>query len=182
MHGLHLVVPGIFLAGLFVAGLLHVGEVGEFDAGHTRMTDWVLIGLLAVFLAGIVISRSRTAAVVLVGGAGFVVGAWYFLLGAVDVGMTQLLVEILTVVVLVLVLRKLPKRFHRVSRSRTALAAVIALAFGAMAFVATYALTGRRGQSDAALWYLEETYETVGAVNIVNSILVDFRAWTPSGS
>lgn len=176
MHGLHLVVPGIFLAGLFVAGLLHVGEVGEFDAGHTRMTDWVLIGLLAVFLAGTVISRSRTAAVVLTGGAGFVVGAWYFLLGAVDVGMTQLLVEILTVVVLVLVLRKLPKRFHRVSRSRTALAAVIALAFGTMAFVATYALTGRRGQSDAALWYLEETYETVGAVNIVNSILVDFRA------
>lgn len=81
------------------------------------MTDWVLIGLLAFFLLGTVITQSRTAAVVLAGGAGFVVGAWYFALGAVDVGMTQLLVEILTVVVLVLVLRKLPRKFHQVSRS-----------------------------------------------------------------
>lgn len=176
MHGLHLVAPGIPLACLFVAGLLYVGDVGEFDAGHTRLTDWVLIGLLVIFLLGIVSSKSRTAAVVLAGGAGFVVSAWYFLLGAVDVGMTQLLVEILTVVVLVLVLRKLPKRFHQVSKSRTVVSTVVALTFGTMAFVAAYALTGRRGQSDAAIWYLEETYETVGALNIVNSILVDFRA------
>ena len=176
MHGLHLTVPGIFLGGLFVAGLLHVGDVGSFDAGHTRMTDWVLIGLLAFFLIGTVISQSRTAAVVLAGGAGFVVGAWYFALGAVDVGMTQLLVEILTVVVLVLVLRKLPRRFHQVPRRRTVLAAVVALGFGAMAFTATFALTGRRGQSPAAEWYLSETYEEAGAINTVNSILVDFRA------
>ncbi|GFZ81887.1 DUF4040 family protein [Nesterenkonia alkaliphila] len=176
IHGLHLAVPGIFLGGIFVAGVLNVGEVGSFSEGHTRMTDWVLIGLLAVFLLGTVIAESRTAAVVLAGGAGFVVGAWYFALGAVDVGMTQLLVEILTVVVLVLVLRKLPRKFHKVSKTRTAVAATVALAFGTMAFVGTFALTGRRGQSAAAQWYLEETYETVGAVNTVNSILVDFRA------
>ncbi|WP_245554879.1 DUF4040 family protein [Nesterenkonia alba] len=175
MHGLHLTVPGIFLAGLFIAGVLHVGDVGSFDPGHTLMTDWVLIGLLAIFLVGTVISQSRTAAAVLAGGAGFVVGAWYFALGAVDVGMTQLLVEILTVVVLVLVLRKLPRRFHAVSRRRTVVSAVVAVAFGAMAFIATFALTGRRGQSPAAEWYLTETYDVVGAVNTVNSILVDFR-------
>ncbi|NLS10671.1 DUF4040 family protein [Nesterenkonia sp. MY13] len=176
MHGLHLAVPGLFLIGIFVAGLLHVGDVGSFTEGHTRMTDWVLIGLLAIFLLGTVLAESRTAAVVLAGGAGFVVGAWYFALGAVDVGMTQLLVEILTVVVLVLVLRKLPRKFHKVSKTRTTVAIVVALVFGAMAFIATYALTGRRGQSPAAEWYLEETYETVGALNTVNSILVDFRA------
>ncbi|WP_258933795.1 DUF4040 domain-containing protein [Nesterenkonia pannonica] len=176
MHALHLTVPGILLAAIFVAGLLHVGDVGSFDAGHTVMTDWVLIGLLAIFLLGSVMSASRTAAAVLVGGAGFVVGAWYFALGAVDVGMTQLLVEILTVVVLVLVLQKLPRKFHRVSRGRTVVSAVIALAFGLMAFIAAFALTGRNGQSDAGEWYLTETYEAVGALNTVNSILVDFRA------
>ena len=176
MHGLHLSVPGIFLAVIFVAGVLFVGDVGQLDAGHTRPTDWVLIATLTIFLLGAVLSKSRTAAVVLTGGAGFVVGAWYFALGAVDVGMTQLLVEILTVVVLVLVMRKLPRTFHRVSRTRTVVSATVALAFGAMAFIATFALTGRRGQSPIAQWYLDETYETVGAVNIVNSILVDFRA------
>ena len=176
MHGLHLSLPGIFLAAIFVAGVLYVGDVGGLDPGHTRPTDWVLIGVLAIFLIGAVTAQSRTAAVVLTGGAGFVVGAWYFALGAVDVGMTQLLVEILTVVVLVLVLRKLPRSFHKVPRTRTVVSATVALAFGAMAFIATFALTGRRGQSPIAEWYLTETYDTVGAVNIVNSILVDFRA------
>ncbi|GAA1813665.1 DUF4040 family protein [Nesterenkonia flava] len=176
MHGLHLTAPGIFLAGLFIAGVLYVGEVGSFTEGHSQPIDWVLIGLLVIFLAGTVITRSRTAAVVLAGGAGFVVGAWYFALGAVDVGMTQLLVEILTVVVLVLVLRKLPRQFHRVSRTRTVVSAVVAIGFGLMAFTATFALMGRSGRSDVSQWYLDSTYDTVGAVNIVNSILVDFRA------
>ncbi|WP_147102739.1 DUF4040 family protein [Nesterenkonia populi] len=176
VHGVHLTVPGIFLFAIFVAGLVHVGDVGSFDPGHTVMADWVLLGLLAIFLLGTVLTSSRTAAAVLAGGAGFVVGAWYFSLGAVDVGMTQLLVEILTVVVLVLVLRKLPRKFHRVSRTRTAISAAVALAFGLMAFIAAFALTGRSGQSDAGEWYLTETYEAVGALNTVNSILVDFRA------
>ncbi|MDZ5076223.1 DUF4040 family protein [Nesterenkonia sp. HG001] len=176
MHGLHLTVPGILLVGIFIAGLMTAPFVGELTPGHTRPTDWVLIGLLVFFLIGTVITQSRTAAVVLAGGAGFVVAAWYFLLGAIDVGMTQLLVEILTVVVLVLVLRKLPKRFHAVSRTRTVVSATVAIGFGVMAFIAAFALTGRRGQSPVAEWYLENTYDATHATNTVNSILVDFRA------
>lgn len=176
MHGLHLTLPGVLLAALCLAALLASPVVGELDPGNTRATDWVLNGMMFLFLLGAVVTLSRTAAAVLAGGAGFMVAAWYFLLGAVDVGMTQLLVEMLTVVVLVLVLRKLPRRFHPVSRSRTAVSAAVALGFGVMAFLATFALMGRRDQSPAAQWYLEETYETAGAVNIVNSILVDFRA------
>ncbi|WP_261624499.1 DUF4040 family protein [Nesterenkonia marinintestina] len=175
-HGLHLGLPGAMLAVLCVAGLVAAPHVGELDPGNTRGTDWVLNGIMFLFLLGAVLTLSRTAAVVLAGGAGFMVGAWYFLLGAVDVGMTQLLVEMLTVVVLVLVLRKLPRRFHRVSKTRTVVSATVAIGFGVMAFLATFALMGRRGQSDAAQWYLEQTYDTVGAENIVNSILVDFRA------
>ena len=176
MHGVHLAAPGILLAGLFIAGVIVAPEVGDFDPGHTQMIDWVLIALLVCFLAGTVITENRAAAVVLTGGAGFVVAAWFFALGAVDVGMTQLLVEILTVVVLVLVLRKLPKRFHKVTRTRRFVSIAVALGFGVMAFAATFALTGRRGQSPVAQWYLENTYDTTGALNVVNSILVDFRA------
>ncbi|WP_010523663.1 DUF4040 family protein [Nesterenkonia sp. F] len=176
VHALHLTLPGIFLLGVLIAGLIASPAVGSPSAGSTRPADWILLTLLAAFLLGTVLSKDRAAAVVLAGGAGFVVASFYFMLGAVDVGITQLLVEILTVVVLVLVLRKLPKRFHRVPRSRTAVSAIVAIAFGAAAFLATYALTGRRGQSDIAQYYQENTYEQTGADNIVNSILVDFRA------
>ncbi len=176
VHGLHLAAPGIFLACLALAGVSVGPALGALDPGHSRAADWILNGLLLVFLLGAVLSRNRAAAVVLAGGAGFVVGAWFFALGAVDVAMTQLLVEMLTVVVLVLVLRKLPRHFHKVSRSRTAVSTVVALSFGVIAFLATFALTGRRGQSPAAEYYLQNTYEITHATNIVNSILVDFRA------
>ena len=184
MHAMHLAPPGLLLAGIFIAGVTAAPFVGEFTPGNTQSTDWILIGLLAVFLLGTVLTQSRTAAVVLVGGAGFVVAAWYFMLGAIDVGMTQLLVEILTVVVLVLVMRKLPKKFHPVKRSRTAVAAVVAIGFGVMAFVAAFALTGRSGRwtegdgdrAPVGEAFLTHTYDEAGAINTVNSILVDFRA------
>lgn len=184
MHGLHLTAPGIFLVGIFIAGIMAAPQIGDFTAGHTQMIDWVLISLMAIFLVGTVVSRSRTAAVVLAGGAGFMVAAWYFLLGAIDVGMTQLLVEILTVVVLVLVMRKLPKKFHPVKRSRTVVAAVVGIGFGVMAFVAAFALTGRSGRwtegdgdrAPVGEAFLTHTYDEAGAINTVNSILVDFRA------
>ncbi|GAA1454138.1 DUF4040 family protein [Nesterenkonia lacusekhoensis] len=184
MHGLHLTAPGIFLAAIFAAGVVAAPQLGDFTEGHTQMIDWVLIGLMGIFLIGTVISKSRTAAVVLAGGAGFMVSAWYFLLGAIDVGMTQLLVEILTVVVLVLVMRKLPTKFHPVKRSRTAVAVVIAIGFGVMAFVAAFALTGRSGRwsegeghrAPVGEAFLTHTYDESGAINTVNSILVDFRA------
>ncbi|WP_300343814.1 DUF4040 family protein [Nesterenkonia sp.] len=176
MHGLHLTAPGLMLVGLLIAGLIAAPAVGELEPGSTRTADWLFIALMVVLLAGAVITTNRAAAVVLAGGAGFIVSAYYFTLGAIDVGLTQLLVEILTVVILVLVLRKLPSTFHRVRRSRTVLAALVAAGFGLMAFTATYALTGRRGQHEVARYYLENTYDQTGADNMVNSILVDFRA------
>ncbi|MBR8743888.1 DUF4040 family protein [Nocardiopsis sp. MG754419] len=146
-------------------------------AGQTSLgLDWLLVGLMAVAVGSAVITRSRMAGLALVGIAGFTTALWLFFLGAFDVALTQLLVEILTVVVAVLVLRRLPRRFHGVRRSRSALTAVIAIAAGLCMGVAAFALTGRRELSPAAEYFLGNAPEDTGGTNVVNTILVDYRA------
>lgn len=119
--------------------------------------------------------RSRLAAVALLGAVGFVLAVWYLLLGAGDVALTQLLVETLTVVGLVLVLRRLGGRFPTLPRRRRGGAALLAVAVGLLAGAATFLLTGRGERSPVG----EELYRIAepetGGANVVNTILVDFR-------
>jgi multicomponent Na+:H+ antiporter subunit A len=104
------------------------------------------------------------------------VALWFFVLGAIDVGVTQLLVELLTVVALVLILRRLSSVFHRVGRTRQVVTAAIAIGVGVLATVATLAFTGRRDMSPVGQYFLDEAYQDTGGTNVVNTILVDYRA------
>ena len=51
-----------------------------------------------------------------------------------------------------------------------------ALILLSMAAAGTYLLTGRRGLSDAGAYYLAAAEPETGGRNVVNTILVDFRA------
>ncbi|MEU3017197.1 DUF4040 family protein [Nocardiopsis sp. NPDC007018] len=172
----HLVVPFVLLAVLaaVVSGLGL--DYGVSPAPTSRALDWLLVALTAVAVLTSVVTRSRMAALALVGVAGFATALWFVFLGAVDVALTQLLVEVLTVVVAVLVLRRLPREFHRVSRSRTAVTAVIALTAGTVAALGAYLLTGRREPSAVSEHLLANAPEDTGGTNVVNTILVDYRA------
>ncbi|RYE73795.1 MAG: cation:proton antiporter, partial [Myxococcales bacterium] len=102
-------------------------------------------------------------------------------LGAPDVGLTVLLTEALTVVVMMLVLQRLPLRFGRSSRVRRLRVGALAAMVGLAAAVATYLTTGRQGRSELGTWYLENTYDLSGGANVVNVILVEFRAFDTFG-
>ncbi|KLU08175.1 DUF4040 family protein [Kocuria sp. SM24M-10] len=171
----HLVPPVVVLVLLTVVGVATV-DVPPLHGDVTEPLDWILLG---VVLVGVLLAlgvRSRIALVTIIGVVGFAVALWFFELGAADVALTQLLVEILTVVVIVLLLNRLPSTFHRTGRRRTTLAAVVAVLAGAAASVAVWSLTGRRGLSDAGQYFLTEGEAETGGTNVVNTILVDFRA------
>lgn len=172
----HLAVPPLMLTVLAVVALSAQLPLPDVVADTTRFRDWPLVLLLGAAVGAAAMARSRIAAVVLVGGAGFVVALWFFSLGAADVALTQLLVEILTVVVIVLVIRRLPRTFHWVRRSHAVTSAAIAVTAGAVATMAVYGFTGRRVPSPASQYFLENTKEQTGGSNVVNAILVDFRA------
>ncbi len=152
-------------------------ELGiDGSAALSQGPDWVVIALLAVSLVKVAQARSRLAAVAALGFTGFLVAAWFVLLGAPDLALTQLLVETLTVALVVFAFRRLPLRFSPTPVPRQLGAVVIAVVVGALAGTATFVLTGRRGLSEPGAWYLTEAAGQTGGGNIVNTILVDFRA------
>ncbi len=172
----HLGVPMVLIIALALVTVVFRLDLPS-PAGETSLgLDWLLVGLMVVAVGAAVVTRSRMAGLALVGVAGFTVALWLFFLGAFDVALTQLLVEILTVVVAVLVLRRLPRRFHAVRRRRTVLTAAIAIGAGLAAGLGAYALTGRRELSPVAEYLLAHAPEDTGGTNVVNTILVDYRA------
>jgi multicomponent Na+:H+ antiporter subunit A len=172
----HLAAPFVMLVALAAVVSALGLDYGLPPAPTSRALDWFLVALVAVAVLASVVTRSRMAALALVGVSGFATALWFVFLGAIDVALTQLLVETLTVVVAVLVLRRLPREFHRVRRSRTAVTAAVALIAGTVAGLGAYLLTGRREPSAVSDYLLSHAPEDTGGTNVVNTILVDYRA------
>jgi multicomponent Na+:H+ antiporter subunit A len=174
------VVPPLVLLTL----LLGVGTIATFAAGGVPSTvpdlwrpiDAALLVLIALGVLGVCVADSRLAATVFLGGVGIAVTVQLFALGAPDVGLTQLMVEVLTVIFIMLVLRGLPSRFGHRTHGRRPGPMVLAVALGLAAGGATWLLTGRRGPSDPAEYFVAEGSEVTGGDNLVNVILVEFRA------
>ncbi|WP_284305161.1 hydrogen gas-evolving membrane-bound hydrogenase subunit E [Mobilicoccus caccae] len=171
----HLAWPLVMLVVLAGGGLA-IARVDPVHAPITRPTDWILLFLVTVGVVLANVAHTRMTIVVVVGVAGFAMSLFFFTLGAVDVALTQLMIETLTLVVIVLVLARLPDTFHRTGRARLAMAGVLAVLTGAAAGLGTWAFTGRRDLSEVGRTFLTEGEELTGGTNVVNTILVDFRA------
>lgn len=173
--GVHLLVLCAALPVLGLVGVFAIEDLPDVYGEPTQPLDWLLVAIVAAGVFTTVRAKTRIASVVVVGVVGFGVTLWFFALGAVDVALTQLLVEILTVCVMVLLLKRLPARFESRRRGRIP-AGLIAIGAGLAAGLGVWALTGRRGLSEPAFYYLTQGEETTGGSNIVNTILVEFRA------
>lgn len=127
-------------------------------------------------------ARQRMSAVLLVGATGFGMVALFALHGAPDIALTQALVELVTLVVFVLVLRRLPiKIAQRNKPVKRVLRATVGIGVGIiMAIVAVVALGARQEESIAGEWP-RLAYEEGHGRNIVNVVLVDIRAWDTMG-
>ena len=137
----------------------------------------MIVAALAAVRAG-----KRFQAVVLVGVTGFGMAALFALQGAPDLALTQILVEVVTLVAFVLVLRRLPARLGEKHGTRhRLLRAVIGIAFGVlMAIVAVVAL-GARTALPISLEWPDLAYEFGHGRNVVNVALVDLRGWDTMG-
>ena len=172
----HLLIPALVLGALAVAGVATIEDLPAVVGQPSRWHDWVLVALVGAGMIATIRAKTRIAAMVVVGVVGFGVTLWFFTLGAVDVALTQLLVEVLTVCVMVLLLRRLPARFSDEPTPRKVQAVLTATVAGVAATLGVLAFTGRSSMSEIAHFYLTQTYAQAGGINVVNVILVDFRA------
>ena len=145
------------------------------------LIGWVL--LVAATAAMVLCHRERLLALVLVGIVGLIVSGCFVYLSAPDLALTQISVEVVTVVLLLLALNFLPRRSRPESterrRAQDAFVATLAgLGFGALAWVVM--------RSDFALppisgYMVENSHRLGGGNNVVNVILVDFRGYDTFG-
>lgn len=174
--GVHLVGVGILLAILTVGGFILIpGAVEGLGPVLPDVFQPVDVAILAVLIPSVVLlARARTAiaALVLAGFVGLIISLWLLLLGAPDVALTLLLVEILTVVVAAPVLSRLPAHRDISSPVRAAVSAVVV---GLMSGLAVWVFTGRREASELSEFFVAEAERLTGGSNVVNTILVDFR-------
>ena len=148
------------------------------------------VGIACALAAAYQAKFHRLAALILLGGTGLVTCISFVWLSAPDLALTQLAVETVTTVLLLLGLRWLPKRVRESAPATTTLDAIrwyrardfaIAVAAGSgMTTLAYVVMTSSQPKSIAG-FFVENAYTQGGGTNIVNVILVDFRAFDTLG-
>ncbi|EIL91987.1 monovalent cation/H+ antiporter subunit A [Rhodanobacter spathiphylli] len=129
----------------------------------------------------------RLAALVLTGGAGLVSCVSFVWLSAPDLAATQLLVEVVTTILILLGMRWLPKRIEGLSvesrrqRFRRRRDVVIAIVAGLGVASLAYAAMTHPVADSISRFFLERAYTEGGGHNVVNVILVDFRGFDTLG-
>jgi multicomponent Na+:H+ antiporter subunit A len=131
---------------------------------------------------GATVARNRLSAVLMVGVTGYGCAAAFAFHGAPDLALTQLLVETVTLVIFVLVLRTLPAEAERPTMALNRLPRILlALSVGAaVAALAAFAMAARTGDGVAEA-LPEAAYVRGHGANTVNVLLVDVRAWDTLG-
>lgn len=157
--------------------LVQSGEA--FDPGDWRDVRFYEVGVaLMILVAAFQATRlqSRLGAIVTLGVIGYGMALIFILFGAPDLAMTQVLIETLMIVLFVLVLYRLPRYVSRSTRVNRARDVAIALTVGGMMTMLVLAANSVPTDKSVATFYAEESYPQGHGRNVVNVILVDFRA------
>ena len=146
----------------------------QFSLTPLYVSGLVVIISCAAFYAAI--AHSRIATIISMGVSGYGISLIYLYFSAVDLAITQILVETLVVVMFVLVLGRLPF-FETLSNKLTRVRDfIISLIFGsAMTVLALKALNVEFNHSISDIM-LQNSFVMAHGKNVVNVILVDFRA------
>lgn len=163
---------------LMAGNITNTIELRPYDSVPQAVV--VSVTVVAAFLAAR--ARHRLKAVLLMGISGYGVALTYELYGAPDLALTQALVETMTLVVFILVLRRLPQYFsNRPLRISRWWRIILAAFFGLMTALLGVLAAGARVHEPISLFFHDEAYQYGYGKNIVNVTLVDIRAWDTMG-
>ena len=164
--------------------LLLSADLGEVRVDRLADSPFQVLAAVIGAACAIVATRvrRRLGAVLVVGGLGYSIALIFALAGAPDVALTQALVETATLVVIVLVLRTLPRDIadRHTSRQRVRRLLVAVPVGLLMTGLGAVALAARQAPAVSAA-YPAQAYDFGAGANVVNVTLVDIRAWDTMG-
>ncbi len=170
------------------AGLLPFSRGGSAGLPESLSLTRIHLGEAAVWLIGMVAAvaavrfhRQRITALVMVGVVGLVVSLAFVYLSAPDLALTQLLVEVVTIVLMMLALRWLPSDSPPERKpARAVRDGLIATAAGASLALLCFLIIARPFDSISP-YFLATALPLGGGSNVVNVILVDYRGYDTMG-
>ena len=168
--------------------LFTVVLVGWMLPGVVPSPDWdtmvrpnvLTVTVCLLIMAGAIfacLTSSRFTAILALGVVGVGIAMLYFMFSAPDLAMTQVLVETLTLVLFVLAFYRLPVFGNYSKRSTKIRDALLAAVFGTvMAMVVLVEQSSRAADNAVSRFMGENSLTLANGRNVVNVILVDFRA------
>ena len=155
------------------------GEKATLAPNLVVLTGWLL--LVGACVAIVVLQRRRLMVLVLIGVIGLFISVGFLYFSAPDLALTQISVEVVSVILMLLALNLLPKTSPRESSNlRRGRDAVLSVLAGLGVGWVVYAVMTRDFVSISD-YHLAQSYVGGGGTNVVNVILVDFRGFDTFG-
>lgn len=149
--------------------------------GEIYVVDFLIGGVMVFSMIAALMTSLKIWYIALLGIVGFGVVLFYVLYGAPDLALTQLMIEIFTLIIFVFALNKLPKLRFITPPLQRARDIAISVFFGAIMAFFTYISFSVDLHESVSTYYSENSYLLAQGKNIVNVILVDFRAFDTLG-
>ncbi|MEX2588134.1 MAG: hydrogen gas-evolving membrane-bound hydrogenase subunit E [Actinomycetota bacterium] len=172
----------ITVLGVPTWSLLRYGDLPtDLRISESPLQLVVVLGLTVAAVTCTALNR-RFAAVLMLGAVGFFVAILFVIQGAPDLALAQLLIETLSLIMFVLVLRHLPEHFAPFPwRFGWLLRMGLAATVGTVVFGFALIAGNARLRSPISDEHIARALPDGGGRNVVNVILTDFRAFDTLG-
>ncbi len=192
IHGLHngafsryaaIAAVTITAAGFYAwnSGTVGMATRAPQPVGAVHVAGWAM--LVAATIGMVFLHRNRLLSLILIGIVGLMVSVGFVFFSAPDLAMTQITVEVVTIILLLLALNFLPNQTPVQSTTlRRFRDGAVALAAGLATFAMAYYFLLRDAiTTPISEFHLANSYKGGGGTNVVNVILVDFRGFDTFG-
>lgn len=167
---------GVAMALMGVTFLGSGGLPGNLPLPSGYLHEWLVAGIILAGALTVTMTNSRLGAVAALGTVGYGVSLVYIIYGAPDLAMTQFCIETLSIVLFVLVLYRLPL-FALLSSPVVRLRdALMAAAIGGLMSLLMLYVISQPLVPHVSEFFLANSLTAAHGRNVVNVILVDFRA------
>ncbi|NMY29010.1 monovalent cation/H+ antiporter subunit A [Pseudomonas sp. WS 5021] len=188
---LFLLVLVAVIAGMIpmLGSSLSWGDRPKIPGSIVFVTLW-LLAIACALGAAWQAKYHRLAALTMVSVCGLMTCVTFVWFSAPDLALTQLVVEVVTTVLILLGLRWLPRRIEEVSplpsslrkaRIRRLRDLLLSTVVGGGMALLSYAMLTRQTPNDISSFYLSRALPEGGGSNVVNVMLVDFRGFDTLG-
>jgi multicomponent Na+:H+ antiporter subunit A len=168
---------------VFLGGYALATRVGPVPIGldPVRLDEAAVALAMVAGAVALVRARSLLFAVAALGVVGYGIALVFLLFGGPDLALTQFAIETLSVLLFVLVLRRLPPMRVLSPRSERIRDGVVALAGGVFMTALTLAATAAPHPGVLREYFAATSLALANGRNVVNVILVDFRVFDTLG-